>query len=69
VFHRIVGGGFKSNYVEESTGEEYWIPGASAEAATACMAHPSRIEIDEDVREEYWTAIRNLPDERLTTCA
>src|SRR4051812_48148276 len=27
VFHRIVGGGFKSNHTEEATGEEYWISG------------------------------------------
>jgi len=25
VFRRIVGGGFKSNYYEEATGEDYWI--------------------------------------------
>src|SRR5436190_21761641 len=27
VFHRIVGGGFKSNYYDEATGDDYWISG------------------------------------------
>ena len=27
VFRRIVGGGFKSNYVDEATGEDHWISG------------------------------------------
>lgn len=44
VFRRIVGGGFKSNYLEESTGEDYWISGPSATAAIDFTADvsPSR---------------------------
>jgi hypothetical protein len=39
VFHRIVGGGFKSNYIEESTGEDYWISGCKRRGGgTGCMA-------------------------------
>ena len=69
VFRRIVGGGFKSNYIEESTGEDYWISGCKRRGGDRMYGSPVPIEIDEDVREEYWTTIRNLPDERLTNCA
>jgi hypothetical protein len=65
VFHRIVGGGFKSNYTEEATEEEYWISGCKRAGGDALYATNIPIPIDEDVREEYWSEIRNLPDERL----
>jgi hypothetical protein len=69
VFRRIFGGGFKSNYIEESTGEDYWISGCKRRGGDSLYGGRVPIEIDEDVREEYWTTIRNLPDERLTKCA
>ena len=69
VFHRIVGGGFKSNSIEEATGEDYWISGCKRRGGDSLYISAVPIEIDEDVREEYWTTIRNLPDERLTKCA
>ena len=69
VFRRIVGGGFKSNYTEDATGEDYWISGPKRDGSDRLYGERVPIEIDEDVREEYWTAIRNLPDQRLTKCA
>jgi len=69
VFQRIVGGGFKSNYIEEATGEDYWISGPKRDGSDRLYGGRVPIEIDQDVREEYWTTIRNLPDERLTKCA
>jgi hypothetical protein len=69
VFRRIVGGGFKSNYIDEATGEEYWISGCKRRGGDSLYATNVPIEIDEDVREEYWTTIRNLPDERHNKCA
>ena len=69
VFHRIVGGGFKSNYTEEATGDPYWISGCKRRGGDSLYATNVTAEIDEDIREEYWTTIRNLPDERLTKCA
>lgn len=69
VFHRIVGGGFKSNYTEAATGEDYWISGCKRRGGDHMYASAVPILIDEDVREEYWSTIRNLPDERLTKCA
>jgi hypothetical protein len=68
VFRRIVGGGFKSNYIDEATGEDYWISGPKRDGSDRLYGERIPIEIDEDVREEYWTTIRNLPDERHTKC-
>jgi hypothetical protein len=69
IFRRIVGGGFKSNYIEEATGDDYWISGPKQDGSDRLYGERVPIEIDEDVREEYWTTIRNLPDERVTKCA
>ena len=69
VFRRIVGGGFKSNYIDEATGEAYWISGCKRRGGDSLYASNVAAEIDENVREEYWTTIRNLPHERLNKCA
>ena len=55
-------GGFKSNYVCAETGESYWISGPKRRGGDSLYATNIRTEIDEDVREEYWTAIRNCPE-------
>jgi len=62
VFHRIPGGGFKSNYTEEATGEEYWISGPKRRGGDRMYGSPLPVEIDEDVRKEYWRDIRGKPD-------
>ena len=61
VFRRIVGGGFKSNYYEEATGEDYWISGCKRRGGDQLYATNVPIEIDEDVRVEYWRDIRGAP--------
>lgn len=58
VFHRIPGGGFKSNYVEAATGEEYWISGCKRRGGDRMYGSALPVEIDEEVREEYWRDIR-----------
>lgn len=62
VFRRIVGGGFKSNYVEEATGEDYWISGCKREGGDRMYGSQKPVPIDADVREEYWREIRGLPE-------
>jgi hypothetical protein len=57
VFRRIVGGGFKSNYIDESTGEDYWISGCKRRGGDRMYGSAAPIEIDGDVREEYWNVI------------
>jgi hypothetical protein len=56
-FHRCEG--FKSNYVCVETGERYWISGPKKRGRDALYATNIAAEIDDDVREEYWMAIRN----------
>ena len=62
VFRRIVGGGFKSNYVDEATGEDYWISGCKKRGGDSLYVSNVPIEIDEDVRVEYWRDIREEPE-------
>ena len=62
VFRRIVGGDFKSNYCDEATGDEYWIPGCKRRGGDRMYGSALPVEIDDDVREEYWRDIRNEPE-------
>ena len=59
-YHRSQG--FKSNYVCEETGEQYWISGPKGNGGDALYATNITTKIDEDVREEYWMTVRNRPD-------
>ncbi|MEI6147727.1 MAG: 1-deoxy-D-xylulose-5-phosphate synthase [bacterium] len=64
-FHSLEGRGFKANYVDVETGEEYWISGCHKDGRDAL--YNTDAEIDEDVREEYWTTIRGLPEKASVT--
>ena len=59
-FHTLAGRGFKANYADGETGEEYWISGCHKDGRDALYS--TDVEIDEDVREEYWTQIRAKPE-------
>jgi hypothetical protein len=61
-FQSLKGSGFKANYFEVETDEEYWISGPKKNGTDALYATNIPTAIDEDVREEYWTTIRNLPN-------
>lgn len=56
-------GGYKANYFEIESGDQYWISGPKKLGGDRLYGTPG-VEIDDDVREEYWTAIRHLPDRR-----
>jgi hypothetical protein len=58
----LKGGGFKSNYFDIETGEHFWISGPKKNGEDALYATNIATEIDEDVREEYWTEIRKKPE-------
>jgi hypothetical protein len=62
IFRRIVGGGFKSNYYEATTGEDYSISGCKRRGGDRLYVSNVPIQIDEDVREEYWRDIRGQPE-------
>jgi hypothetical protein len=55
--------GFKANYCCE-TGEWFWISGPKKRGGDSLYATNIPIEIDDDVREEYWTAIRKQPERK-----
>jgi hypothetical protein len=56
-----VKGGYKYNCIELSSNEEYWISGCKKDGTDALYSvQPT--PIDEDIREDYWTSIRNRPD-------
>ena len=59
-FRSLKGYGYKENYYDVDSGEWYWISGPRRDANDAL--YPMTIEIDDDVREEYWRKIRNLPE-------
>jgi|SRR5882762_6466895 len=52
-------GGFKANYFDVESRAEYWISGCKKRGRD--RLYPGLIEIDPDVREEYWKEIRALP--------
>ena len=55
---------FNANYFDVATGEEYWISGCKRNGQDRHWAGGGPVEIDEDVREEYWTRIRRQPESR-----
>lgn len=59
-FETLSGRGFKANYFETETGDCFWISGPKKDGSDALYS--TTIEIDEDVREEYWVTIRNKPE-------
>lgn len=62
-FQSLKGHGFKANYRESETGEEYWISGPRRDGLDRLYGRSALVvEIDDDVREEYWTAIRKKPE-------
>jgi hypothetical protein len=64
---KSIKGGYKANYYEEESGDEYWISGCKKSGADRLYKSNLPIEIDEDVREEYWTKIRELPGQSTRT--
>lgn len=69
-FQPVRGVGSKANYCDRESGEAYWISGCKRRGGD--RLYSGTVEIDEDVREEYWTEIRGLPDrknDRLIRCS
>ena len=64
-FRTLNGKGFKSNYYDVDSQEYYWISGCRKDGNDALYSNS--VEIDEDVRDEYWSEIRNKPESRATS--
>lgn len=60
-FQSLRGRGFKSNYYDVATGEEFWISGPRKDGDDRLYGGSEAVEIDADVRLEYWRDIRRLP--------
>jgi hypothetical protein len=61
-FRSLHGRGFKSNYYDVNTGEEYWISGCRKDGRNALYS--TEVEVDEEALEEYWVHIRNEPEKK-----
>lgn len=64
-FASLSGAGFKANYYDEETRERYWISGCKKDGSDALYS--TVVEIDEDVREEYWREVRGRPELSVVT--
>jgi hypothetical protein len=53
---------YKANFIDTDTREMYWISGPHRDGRDRLYESNLPIEIDEDVREEYWTEIRKKPE-------
>jgi hypothetical protein len=60
-FRSLGGAGSKANYYDIATGEHYWISGCRHDGRDALYS--TTVDIDDDVREEYWTVIRGMPEQ------
>jgi len=57
-FRSLKGAGFKANYYDVETGEEFWISGPRRDGSDRLYGERVPIQIDDDVKEEYWRDIR-----------
>jgi hypothetical protein len=60
-YQTLRGYGFKANYRDVATGEYFWISGCHKDGADHLYGKGVPVEIDDDVREEYWRTIREKP--------
>ena len=61
-FISLKGSGFKANYLEVNSRDEYWISGPRKDGQDRLYVSALPVEIDGDVRDEYWCNIRGLPE-------
>ena len=61
-----VGSGYKYNHIAEDNGDEFWISGPRKDGRDRLYESSSKpVEIDPDVRAEYWNEIRGMSPNRL----
>jgi hypothetical protein len=57
----LKGSGYKTNHFDVDTREPYWVSGPRKDGNDPL--YPGVVQIDDDVREEYWRVIRNAPEQ------
>jgi hypothetical protein len=60
-FQSLKGRGFKANYFDKENGSHFWISGCRKDGADRLYGERASVEIDDNVREEYWTIVRGKP--------
>lgn len=55
----VSGGGVRGNYMDAASRGEYWVSGPRKDGQDTL--YPGVVEIDDDVRDEYWRTIRGQP--------
>lgn len=50
---RLSGGGVRGNFYDVKTHEEYWISGEKKCGSNAHPAAPTKVEVDEDAKDEF----------------
>ena len=68
-FQSLGGSGYKANYFDIETRDQYWISGCKRNGTDRLYGERVPVEIDDDVREEYWAEIRGLPENKGLTAA
>lgn len=66
-FQSLKGAGFKANYFDVESGDEYWISGCKRDGSDRLHGERVPVEIDDDVRHEYWINIREQPENKAKT--
>jgi hypothetical protein len=57
-FQSLKGRGFKANYYDVDSGTQYWISGCRRDGRDRLYGESLPVDIDDDVREEYWRDVR-----------
>ena len=60
-FQSLKGSGFKANYFDVETSEQYWISGPRKDGEDSLYGTNALVTVDADVHDEYWSTIRGLP--------
>ena len=56
----LKGVGYKANYFDIETGERFWVSGCRKDGNDGL--YNIKIHVDENIRKEYWTDIRGMPE-------
>ena len=54
------GHGYKANYFNIETGEHYWVSKCRKDGNDGL--YKTKVFVNEEIREEYWSSIRNMPE-------
>ena len=60
LFQKTTMAGGKANYFDSETRQDFWISGCKKDGSD--RLYSGTVEIDDDVRDEYWLKIRKKPD-------